>query len=144
VRCVTPPGRTAGVGAAGRALASQALRRIASRAGEHCGLYSAPAHRLPQATSLQVFQAGEALRAVPCGQIASIGSVGAQTVTVVSHIMRAPSATATEVELVSPVLTQAATPLAPDEAAVGDRGLPLPKLYAAGVGRSARPIQACV
>ena len=80
-------------------------------------------------------QAGEALPAIPFGLIASVGSVGTQTVPVVRQIVRAPSATATEAELVSAVLSQAATELASDEAAVVDRGFTVRKLHAAGVPR---------
>ena len=67
------------------------------------------------------------------GLIASVGCVGTQTVPMVRQIVRAPSATATEAELVSAVLSQAATQLARDEAVVVDRGFKLSKLLAAGV-----------
>ena len=87
------------------------------------------------ATKHFLSQAGEALPAIPFGLIASVGNVATQTVPVVRQIVRAPSATATEAELVRAVLTQAATQLAPDEAVVVDRGFSLGKLHAAGVPR---------
>ena len=80
-------------------------------------------------------QAGEALPAIPFGLIASVGAVADQTVPLVRQVMRAPSASATEAEMVSAVLAQTATQLAPDEAAVVDRGFTLGKLCTAGVAR---------
>jgi len=80
-------------------------------------------------------QAGEALPAIPFGLIASVGAVADQTVPLVRQVMRAPSASATEAEMVSAVLAQTATQLAPDEAAVVDRGFTLGKLCTAGVPR---------
>lgn len=80
-------------------------------------------------------QAGEALPAIPFGLVVNVGAVGTQTVPVVRQIVRAPNATATEAELVSAVLTQAARQLAPHEAVVVDRGFSLRKLQAAGVPR---------
>ena len=74
------------------------------------------------ATKHYLSQAGEALPAIPFGLIASVGASERQTVPLVRQIVRAPSATATEAELVSAVLAQTATQLAPDEAAVVDRG----------------------
>lgn len=87
------------------------------------------------ATKHFLSQAGEALPAIPFGLIASVGHIGTQTVPIVRQVVRAPSATATETEVVSAVLAQAATTLAPDEAAVVDRGFTVGKLYAAGVPR---------
>lgn len=87
------------------------------------------------ATKHFLSQAGEALPAIPFGLIASVGHVGTQTVPVVRQIVRAPSATATEAELVSAVLAQAATQLAADEAVVVDRGFSAGKLHTAGVPR---------
>jgi len=87
------------------------------------------------ATKHFLSQAGEALPAIPFGLIASVGTVGLQTVPLVRQIMPAPSPTATEAEMVSAVLAQTATQLAPDEAAVVDRGFTLGKLCAARVPR---------
>ncbi len=87
------------------------------------------------ATKHFLSQAGEALPAIPFGLIASVGTVGIQTVPVVRQLVRAPSATATEAELVTAVLTHAATQLALDEAIVVDRGFSLRKLQTAGVPR---------
>ena len=125
--------------------ALQALVRHEGRwHAQHCGGYRVVAvdttgffrPRLKDcATKHFLSQAGEALPAIPFGLIASVGSVGTQTVPVVRQIVRVPSATATEAELVSAVLTQAATELAPDEAVVVDRGFTLRKLQAAGVPR---------
>ena len=87
------------------------------------------------ATKHYLSQAGEALPAIPFGLIAGVGKVGTQTVPVVRQIVRAPSPTATEAELISAVLAQAALHLAPDEALVVDRGFSAGKLQAAGVPR---------
>jgi hypothetical protein len=87
------------------------------------------------ATKHFLSQAGEALPAIPFGLIASVGHVGTQTVPIVRQIVRAPSATATEAELVSAVLAQVATELASDEAVVVDRGFSPRKLHAAEVPR---------
>src|SRR5258708_5772701 len=87
------------------------------------------------ATKHFLSQAGEALPAIPFGLIASVGCVGTQTVPIVRQVVRAPSPTATEAEMVSAVLAQAATHLALDEAAVIDRGFSLGKLCAAGIPR---------
>ena len=87
------------------------------------------------ATKHFLSQAGEALPAIPFGLIASVGQVGTQTVPVVRQVVRAPSPTATETEVVQAVLTQAATRLAPDEAVVVDRGFGVGRLLAAGVPR---------
>ena len=80
-------------------------------------------------------QAGEALPAIPFGLIVNVGTVGTQTVPVVRQIVRAPSATATEAEVVNAVLTQAARHLAPNEAVVVDRGFSPRKLQVAGIAR---------
>jgi hypothetical protein len=96
------------------------------------------------ATKHFLSQAGEALPAIPFGltpcptrrvRVASVGTIGFQTVPLVRQVMRAPSPTATEAEMVSAVLAQTATQLAPDEAAVVDRGFTLGKLCTAGVAR---------
>lgn len=87
------------------------------------------------ATKHFLSQAGEALPAIPFGLIASVGAVGSQTVPVVRQIVRAPTASASEAELVSAVLLQVAQQLAPDEAAVVDRGFSLRKVQAAQVPR---------
>jgi hypothetical protein len=87
------------------------------------------------ATKHFLSQAGEALPAIPFGLIAGVGTVGPQTVPVVRQIVRAPTATASEAELVSAVLTQVAQQLAPDEAAVVDRGFSPRKVQAAKVPR---------
>ena len=87
------------------------------------------------ATKHFLSQAGEALPAIPFGLIASVGTVGLQTVPVVRQLVRAPSASASEAELVTAVLTQVARQLAPDEAAVVDRGFSLRKVQAAQVPR---------
>jgi hypothetical protein len=96
------------------------------------------------ATKHYLSQAGEALPAIPFGltpcptrrvRVASVGAVADQTVTLVRQVMRAPSPTATEAEMVRAVLAHTATQLAPDEAVVVDRGFPVGKLHAAGVGR---------
>ena len=125
--------------------ALQALVRQEGRwHAQHCGGYRVVAvdttgfyrPRLKDcATKHYLSQAGEALPAIPFGLIASIGQVGLQTVPLVRHIVRAPSATATEAELVSAVLAQAAAQLACDEAIVVDRGFTLGKLCAAKVPR---------
>jgi len=70
------------------------------------------------ATKHFLSQAGEALPAIPFGLIANVGAVGSQTVPVVRQIVRAPSASASEAEVVTAVLLQVAQQLAPDEAAV--------------------------
>lgn len=87
------------------------------------------------ATKHFLSQAGEALPAIPLGLIAGIGRVGPQTVPVVRQLVRTPTPTASEAELVTAVLTQIAPQLAPDEAAVVDRGFSLRKLQAAHVPR---------
>jgi hypothetical protein len=125
--------------------ALQALVRQEGRwHAQHCGGYRVVAvdttaffrPRLKAcATKHYLSQAGEALPAIPFGLIASVGCVGTQTVPMVRQVVRAPSATATEAELVSAVLAQAATQLAPDEAVVVDRGFTLGKLDTAKVPR---------
>lgn len=125
--------------------ALQALVRQEGRwHAQHCGAYRVVAvdttaffrPRLKDcATKHYLSQAGEALPAIPFGLIASVGCVGTQTVPIVRQVVRAPSATATEAELVSAVLAQAATQLAPDEAVVVDRGFTLGKLDTAKVPR---------
>ncbi len=125
--------------------ALQALVRQEGRwHAQHCGAYRVVAvdttaffrPRLKDcATKHYLSQAGEALPAIPFGLIASVGCVGTQTVPMIRQVVRAPSATATEAELVSTVLGQAATQLAQDEAVVVDRGFTLGKLLAAGVPR---------
>jgi hypothetical protein len=123
-----------------------ALRALVRQEGrwhaQHCGGYRVVAvdttgffrPRLKDcATKHFLSQAGEALPAIPFGLIASVGSVGTQTVPVVRQIVRAPSAT--EAELVGAVLAQAATELACDEAVVVDRGFSPRKLKAAEVPR---------
>ncbi len=87
------------------------------------------------ATKHFLSQAGEALPAIPFGLITSVGTVADQTVPLVRQVMRAPSPSATEADMVSAVLAQTATQLAPDEAAVVDRGFTIGKLCAAGVAR---------
>ncbi len=87
------------------------------------------------ATKHFLSQAGEALPAIPFGLIASVGTVGLQTVPLVRQVVRAPGPSATEAEMVSAVLAQTAMQLAPDEATVVDRGFTLGKLHAAGVAR---------
>jgi hypothetical protein len=87
------------------------------------------------ATKHFLSQAGEALPAIPFGLMAGVGRVGPQTVPLVRQIVRAPSPTASEAELVTAVLTQVAGQLAPDEAAVVDRGFSLRKVQAAQVPR---------
>jgi len=87
------------------------------------------------ATKHFLSQAGEALPAIPFGLIASVGTVGPQTVPLVRQVVRAPSPTATEAEMVSAVLRHTTTQLALDEAAVIDRGFTLAKLQAAEVPR---------
>jgi len=87
------------------------------------------------ATKHFLSQAGEALPAIPFGLIAGVGTVGSQTVPVVRQIVRAPHPTASEVELVTALLTQVAQQLAPDEAAVVDRGFSLRKVQASQVPR---------
>ncbi len=87
------------------------------------------------ATKHFLSQAGEALPAIPFGLIAGVGAVGPQTVPVVRQIVRASTATTSEAELVSALLTQVAQQLAPDEAAVVDRGFSLRKVQAAKVPR---------
>jgi hypothetical protein len=124
------------------------LRAVVRQEGrwhaQHCGGYRVVAvdttgffrPRLKDcATKHFLSQAGEALPAIPFGLIASVGTVGFQTVPIVRQVMRAPSPTATEAEMVSAVLAQTATQLAPDEAAVIDRGFSLGKLCAARVPR---------
>jgi hypothetical protein len=125
--------------------ALQALVRQEGRwHARHCGGYRVVAvdttaffrPRLKDcATKHYLSQAGEALPAIPFGLIANVGCVGTQTVPMVRQVVRAPSATATEAELVSAVLSQAATQLASDEAVVVDRGFKIGKLLAAGVPR---------
>ena len=75
-------------------------------------VYRLPIDRPRLRITLPLSQAGEALPAIPFGLIASVGCVGTQTVPMVRQIVRAPSATATEAELVSAVLSQAATQVA--------------------------------
>ncbi|MGH7176751.1 MAG: hypothetical protein ACREJC_05165 [Tepidisphaeraceae bacterium] len=87
------------------------------------------------ATRHYLSQAGTALPAIPFGLIAAVGSVGSQTVPVLRRLVRAPSTDATEAEVVTAVLTHVARLLAPDEAAVTDRGCALSKIQAAGVPR---------
>src|SRR5258706_9486726 len=104
--------------------ALQALVRQEGRwHAQHCGGYRVVAvdttaffrPRLKDcATKHYLSQAGEALPAIPFGLIASVGCVGTQTVPMIRQVVRAPSATATEAELVSTVLGQAATQLAQD------------------------------
>lgn len=125
--------------------ALQALVRQEGRwHAQHCGGYRVVAvdttgffrPRLKNcATKHFLSQAGEALPAIPFGLIASVGTVGIQTVPIVRQVVRAPNATATEAELVSTVLAQAATELACDEAVVVDRGFSPRKLHAAEVPR---------
>jgi hypothetical protein len=125
--------------------ALQALVRQEGRwHARHCGGYRVVAvdttgffrPRLKDcATKHYLSQAGEALPAIPFGLMANVGCVGTQTVPLVRQVVRAPNATATEGELVSTVLSQAATHLAADEAVVVDRGFKLGKLLAAGVPR---------
>lgn len=87
------------------------------------------------ATKHYLSQAGTALPAIPFGLIAAVGSVGTQTVPVLRRLVRAPHPAATEADLVMAVLTPVAPQLAPDEAAVTDRGFALSKIQAAGVPR---------
>jgi hypothetical protein len=87
------------------------------------------------ATKHFLSQAGEALPAIPFGLIANVGAVGSQTVPVVRQIVRAPTARASEAEIVTAVLLQVAQQLAPDEAAVVDRGFSLRKVQTAQVPR---------
>jgi hypothetical protein len=111
---------------------------------QHCGGYRVVAvdttgffrPRLKNcATKHYLSQAGEVLPAIPFGLMASVGNVGLQRVPIVRQVVRAPSPTATEAELVSAVLSHAATALAPDEAVVVDRGFTVRRLHAAGVPR---------
>ena len=104
--------------------------------------FSASAQKLRHETLPS--QAGEALPAIPFGltpcptrrvRVASVGNIDLQTVPLVRQIVRAPGATATEAELVSAVLAQAATQLAPDEAVAVDRAFTLGKLHTAKVPR---------
>ncbi len=125
--------------------ALQALVRQEGRwHAQHCGGYRVVAvdttgffrPRLKNcATKHFLSQAGEALPAIPFGLIASVGTVGLQTVPMLRQVVRAPTATATEAELVSAVLAQVATELAPDEAVVVDRGFTLGQLHTAKVPR---------
>lgn len=87
------------------------------------------------ATKHYLSQAGQALPAIPMGLVASIGHVGTQAVPVVRQILRAPSPTANESEIVRAVLAQVAAHLAPDEALVIDRGFWLGQVHTAAVPR---------
>src|SRR5216684_6755295 len=125
--------------------ALQALVRQEGRwHAQHCGGYRVVAvdttgffrPRLKNcATKHFLSRAGEALPAIPFGLIASVGTVGLQTVPMLRQVVRAPTATATEAEMVSAVLAQVATELAPDEAVVVDRGFTLGQLHTAKVPR---------
>jgi len=87
------------------------------------------------ATKHFLSSADASLPAIPFGLMVSVGAVGPQTVPVLRRIVRAPSPSATEPELVNAVLIQAAAELASDEAVVVDGGFTPRHLQAAQVPR---------
>jgi hypothetical protein len=79
--------------------------------------------------------ADKALPAVVLGVIARVGSVNGQRVAIVTHLVRADSADASEATLQTAVVRQAAETLAKDEIPVFDAGFKIRELQAAKLPR---------
>lgn len=81
-------------------------------------------------------QAGKARAASPVGLAAGVGSVGQQRLALPRLLVRAALTAPSEAAVPARLLQQTQAGLAPDEAVVTDRGLPLAQLQAAGRTRS--------
>src|SRR5262245_8933180 len=79
--------------------------------------------------------AGKALPALPLGIAARVGTVGTQRLAVPCLLVRSEPTDTSEADLQMRLRQRATAQLAPDEALVCDRGLPLRQLQAAGIQR---------
>jgi hypothetical protein len=75
------------------------------------------------------------LSAIPFGVVVEIGQVDRHRLPLLTDIVRAPSATASEMELIDTLIAHVAQTLPHDATSVSDRGFSLAKIITAGVAR---------